>query len=226
MTHNVAGGWIHLDVNMDDLSTIERDLGKMKDKSTMVLRSAINEAAKDLNKRLLKEEKQDYAFREKSALNAIHRGNITKARTSRMWATITIKSQIGELYQFNTSPLRVAVPKGQPYNPPAWYKARVKRSNRQTRLALFDTGVMHPNSRRGGDRYKAFVVRYKSGHLAVAQRQPGTHMESDPRKEAIKTLFAPSVAVMGAQMYRKYEEANAEQLLAGHIQKQIQRYLS
>lgn len=215
--HNVAGGWIHIDVNMDDLTHIEKELGMVKDKSTMVLRNAINEAAKELNKRLLKEDKKEYAFRDKGALNSSHTGNIDKAKVSKMWATVVVKSKIGELYKFDTNPLRVAVPKGQPYNPPRWYKARVKKSGKRTPLAL-KKGTR-------GDQYKAFVVQFSNGHLAVVQRQPGTQMRSNPAKEAIKSLYSPSIPNMSKEMYEKYEAIRSEELLESHIQRQIARYL-
>jgi hypothetical protein len=216
-SHNVAGGWVHIDVNMDDLTRIEKALGMTKDKSTMVLRSAINEAAKDLNKRLLREDKQDYAYREKGLLTAAHSGNIKKATTKKMWATIVIKSKIGELYKFDTNPLSVAVPKGQPYNPPRWYRAKVEKTGRRTALAL-KKGAQ-------GDQYKAFVVEFSNGHKAVVQRQPGTRMQSNPAKEAIKALYSPSIANMSKEMYEKYESIRTEELLEEHIQKQILRYL-
>lgn len=215
--HNVAGGWIHIDVNMDDLTHIEKELGMVKDKSTMVLRNAINEAAKELNKRLLKEDKKEYAFRDKGALNSAHTGNIDKAKVSKMWATVVVKSKIGELYKFDTNPLRVAVPKGQPYNPPRWYKARVEKSGKRTPLAL-KKGTR-------GDQYKAFVVQFSNGHLAVVQRQPGTQMRSNPAKEAIKSLYSPSIPNMSKEMYEKYEAIRSEELLESHIQRQIARYL-
>lgn len=215
--HNVAGGWIHIDVNMDDLTHIEKELGMVKDKSTMVLRNAINEAAKELNKRLLKEDKKEYAFRDKGALNSAHTGNIDKANVSKMWATVVVKSKIGELYKFDTNPLRVAVPKGQPYNPPRWYKARVEKSGKRTPLAL-KKGTR-------GDQYKAFVVQFSNGHLAVVQRQPGTQMRSNPAKEAIKSLYSPSIPNMSKEMYEKYEAIRSEELLESHIQRQIARYL-
>lgn len=215
--HNVAGGWIHIDVNMDDLTHIEKELGMVKDKSTMVLRNAINEAAKELNKRLLKEDKKEYAFRDKGALNSAHTGNIDKAKVSKMWATVVVKSKIGELYKFDTNPLRVAVPKGQPYNPPRWYKARVEKSGKRTPLAL-KKGTR-------GDQYKAFVVQFSNGHLAVVQRQQGTQMRSNPAKEAIKSLYSPSIPNMSKEMYEKYEAIRSEELLESHIQRQIARYL-
>jgi hypothetical protein len=216
-SHNVAGGWIHVDVNMDDLTNIEKELGMAKDKSTMVLRSAINEAAKELNKRLLKEDKQDYAYREQDALTEAHAGNIKKATTKKLYATITVKSEIGELYKFDTNPLEVAVPKGQPYNPPRWYRAKVQKKGRRTALALRKGGQ--------GDQYKAFVVKFSNDHLAVVQRQPGTRMRSNPAKEAIKALYSPSIANMSKEMYEKYESIRTEELLEEHIQKQIERYL-
>ena len=166
---------------------------------------------------MLREEKKDYAFREKGLLTQTHTGNIKKAKVSQLWATIVVKSKIGELYKFDTNPLRVAVPKGQPYNPPKWYKARVERSGKRTPLAL------KKGSR--GDQYKAFVVQFSNGHKAVVQRQPGSHMRSNPAKEAIRTLYSPSIANMSKEMYEKYEAIQSEQLLASHIQKQIARYL-
>lgn len=216
MTHNVSGGWIHLAVNMDSLEEIESDLKALKDKSKIVLRSAINNAAKEINLRLLKGNRKKYAYRERGRLTQLHTSNIKKAKVSRMYATIVIRDKIGETYKYNTLPLRVAVPKGKPYNPPKKYISRIERASELKTISLFPGRVT--------DNYKSFVVKFpKTGHITLAQREPGTHMMSDPSKEKIKTLYAPSVPNADKKVYEESVQKDAFSILADSIKMQIEK---
>lgn len=216
MTHNVAGGWVHIAVNMDSLEEIESDLKALKDKSTIVLRSAINNAAKEINLRLLRGNRKKYTYRNRTELSNLHSKNIKKATVSKMYATIVIRDKIGEVYKYKTSPLRVAVPKGQPYNPPPRYQSKVERASGMKTIALFPG--------RKGDKYKSFVVKFpKTGHITLAQRQPGTHMNSDPSKEKIKSLYAPSVPKADMAVYDESIAKDTYKILESNIQKQIER---
>ena len=78
-----------------------------------------------------------------------------------------------------------------------------------------------------GDQYKAFVIRYKNGHVTVAQRVPGKRMKSDPSREAVKTLQSLSVpAMLGGEkgVYRELEP-QINDMLQRNIQAQIKQYL-
>lgn len=208
-------GRVYYQVEMEDLTRIEKALGMAKDKTTMVLRTAINDSAKELRLRLVKHAKEDYAYKSKQEINMASKIE-RKATVGNLSADLVVTGKIGELYKFNVSPRKIAVPKGQPYNPPKRYAGRVKRSSSRKMLAL-DPG--------GKDRYKGFVVKYHSGHITVAERVPGTQMRSNPDKEQLTTLYSPSIPKMEEVMYRQYEEANMEQLLVDNIQAQIIRYL-
>ena len=72
---------IYYQVNMQDLTRIEQALGMMKDKSAIVLRSAINSAAKDIEKQMIKGAKKRYVLKEGAAgFKAAHKP-IRKATT-------------------------------------------------------------------------------------------------------------------------------------------------
>ena len=54
---------IHFQVEMQDLTKIEAALGMTRDKSKIVLRSAINNAAKQIEKNMVKATWKGYLFR-------------------------------------------------------------------------------------------------------------------------------------------------------------------
>ena len=54
---------IHFQVEMQDLTKIEAALGMTKDKSKIALRSAINNAAKQIEKTMISDTKGRYIFK-------------------------------------------------------------------------------------------------------------------------------------------------------------------
>ena len=74
------------------------------------------------------------------------------------------------------------------------------------------------------DKYKAFVVRYQSGHITIGQRVPG---KRKPEKEFVKTLLSPSTPNMLGYEQGVYGvvEPQMYDLLQRNIQTQILRYL-
>ena len=74
-----------------------------------------------------------------------------------------------------------------------------------------------------GDKYKAFIVRYKSGHYALAQRVPGKRMKSNPHKEAIKSLLSISAPKAEEIAYRDGIEDDVHDILQRSIQEQMRR---
>lgn len=208
---------MYYQVDMGSLKEIESALGMTRDKSKMVLRSAINETAKTLRKNLPKDIKKDYAYSEKGKLQSAVTVS-QKATTGNLSAEVASKSKIGELYGFNTNPRRIAVPRGHRYAPPARYAAKVRRDSSRRTIAL-------SRQRSGRDSYKAFVVQFQSGHISLAQRVPGSHMKKNPQKEAIKTLLSPSIPKMTEKMYTEYEERDVEDILMDNIRQQMQKFL-
>lgn len=203
---------IHFQVEMEDLTRIESALGMMKDKSTMVLRTAINNTAKQTIELLADEATREYYITKGKVKSTI---TTKKATTGNLTATIISAEPVNELYDF-----RVA-PKGyNPHNrPPGGHTGNVRR-DRSPKLLYLKPGASR-------DKYKAFVVRYKSGHITVGQRVPGKRMKSNGAKEAVKTLLSSSTPNMLGyeQGVWGIVEPQMNDLLMTNIQAQIQRYL-
>lgn len=206
---------IHFQVEMEDLTRIESALGMMKDKSTMVLRTAINNTAKQTIKLLVNEANKEYQFSQPGQVRKSL--SIEKATVSNMTATITSKGRVNELYNFMVKP-RTYIRGG---GVEGGYDAHTKRGT------SYENIYLKQNAGKGEDLYRAFVVTYKSGHKTLAQRRPNKKMKSNPTKEFLKTLFAPSIPnILGyEQGVWGIVEPQMNDLLMTNIQAQIQRYL-
>lgn len=208
---------IHYVINMDGLEEIESALGMAKDKSKLVLRAAINNSAKEVERRMLKDASKRYALHEggMKAYKAVTK--TSKARTGNLQAIITAKDKAAlDLYEYKLSD-RALYPGGR--GAPKWLKAKQLKGEKLKRLALRPGG--------GGDQYKAFVVKYNgsSGHTAIAQRVPGTHMKGKPEKEAIRSLYATSKPKAEEVVYKMNIDADVHSILMRNIQEQIARFV-
>lgn len=203
---------IHFQVEMEDLTRIESALGMAKDKSKMVLRTAINNTAKQTVNLLADEANRQYHITKGKVKKTI---TTKKATTRNMEAVITSAEPVNELFDFKVSPRTYIRGGGVPQG----YKGNVRRDKSASKL------ILKPGS--SGDQYKAFVVRYKSGHMTVGQRVPGKRMKSNPGKEFVKTLLSPSTPNMLGYEQGVYGvvEPKMYDMLQQNIQTQIQRYL-
>lgn len=203
---------IHFQVEMEDLTRIESALGMMKDKSKMVLRTAINNTAKQTVTLLAEEANREYYITKAKVKKTI---STRKATVGKLEALITSSEPVNELYDFKVNP-RTYIRGG---GVPGGYKGNVRRDKSASEL------VLKPGA--GGDQYKAFVVRYKSGHITVGQRVPGKRMKSNSNKEFVKTLLSPSTPNMLGYEKGVYGvvEPQMYDMLQQNIQTQIQRYL-
>lgn len=200
-------------VDMGSLTQIEAALGAHKDKTKQVLKTAINDTAKQTMQLLINTAAQKYAIRDKQAIKKTM--TLEKAKVSKLVATITSKGRVNELYNFRVNP-NVYVRGG---GVPGGYKGQVIKAGRGKKLAL------KPGA--SGDQYRAFIVRYKSGHMTVGQRVPGKRMKSNRRKEFVKSLLSPSMPKMLGGDNGVYNIINPQiyTMLQTNIQKQILRYL-
>ena len=203
---------IHFQVEMEDLTRIESALGMMKDKSKNVLRAAINNTAKRTVNLLVDEANKQYIINKK--VNVRKTLDVKKATVSNLTAIVTSKGATTELYDFKVSPKAYA-PRNRP---PAGHTGNVKRTN-PAKYVYLKPG--------GGDQYKAFTVKFASGHISIAQRIPGSSMKGKPGKEAIKNLRSTSVpAMLGyEQGVWGVVEPKMNDLLMDQIQAQIARFL-
>lgn len=208
---------IYFHVEMQDLTEIEAALGMMKDKSKMVLKAAINNAAKETEKRMTNEAKKKYRFESGRVADIRAANDIEKAKGKNLSATIEVKSRIKEPKNFvlitdTYFPGSVGAPKV--------LKAKNLRNGKLHKLAL------KPNA--SGDQYKAFVVKYHNSggkdHIALAQRVPGSRMKAK-NKEKIQTLYAPSITKMEEVVYMDEVHEDMHDILMNSIEKQMQRLL-
>ncbi|MBR1476879.1 MAG: hypothetical protein IJ608_02820 [Lachnospiraceae bacterium] len=203
---------IHYAVDMDDLTRIESALGMLKDKTPMSLRTAINRTATETQKLLLDEASGRYYFKRSEAKKTM---SIKKATTRNLEAIVYSQGAPLELYGAKVLP-KAYNPKNRPK---AGHKGNVKKSNSAKYLYLKSSGK---------DRYKAFVVKYKNGHISIAQRRPGTSMRGNIHKEAIKNLYTTSIPAMLGYEQGIYGivKPQIESMLIKNIQAQASRYLS
>lgn len=206
---------IHFHVDMQDLTQIEAALGMMKDKSAMVLKTAINNTAKQTVQLLVDEANKEYQFTQPAQVRKTL--SVKKATTKNLTALVTSKGRVNELFNFMVKP-RTYIKGG---GVPGGYGAHTKRG------AAYQDIFLKQNAGGGEDKYRAFVVKYKSGHKTFAQRRPGKRMKSDPSKEFLKTLFAPSIPnILGdEQGVYGVVEPKMYDMLQQNIQEQMLRFL-
>ncbi len=203
---------VHFLVNMQDLTRIEAALGMMKDKTRYVLRAAINATAKQTILLLSDEANREYYISKAKVKKTL---SVKNATVRNLTAIVTSQDPVNELYDFRVIP-RTYVRGG---GVPGGYKGNVRRDKDAAQLEL------RPGA--AGDQYKAFVVKYRSGHVTVGQRVPGKQMKSKPDKEFVKTLLSPSTPNMLGYEKGVYGmvEPQMYDMLQKSIQEQIQRFL-
>lgn len=203
---------IHFQVDMQDLTQIESALGMARDKTKYVLRAAINATAKQTVMLFADEANREYYISKAKVKKTI---SIKNATVRTLTAVVTSAEPVNELYDFKVSP-RTYIRGG---GVPGGYKGNVRRDKKAANL------VLKPGA--ADDQYKAFVVKYQSGHLTVGQRVPGKQMKSKPGKEFVKTLLSPSTPNMLGYEEGVYGvvEPQMYDLLQKSIQAQIQRFL-
>lgn len=219
---------LHILVNMDDLTRAEAGLNMHKDKTKYVLRSAINNTAKQTQKLLIDESVKLAYLRSKA--EATKTISIKKATMKDLAAIVTSKGKTLELRNEYSVRPRGYNPKKRPK---AGHKGNVLRSKPARNLYL---------KKSGRDKYKAFVVKFKNGHISIAQRVPGTKttrkklaVSANGKKvnrrewqaEQIKNIRSTSIpALLGGKdrIYRQYA-GRIEDMLVDNIMLQMQRYM-
>lgn len=200
-------------IEMQGLEELERDLGMLKDKSKMVLRGAINNTAKQLEKQMAHDANKRYKLED--GLQGYKSANvITKATTSKLEATIRSRGPVLDMSDYMMKPSTQVYPGGR--GAPSWIKAKVLRKSRLTGIARFK------GSR--GDKYKGFMVRFHNGHEAFVSRRPGS-VSSSTGKEIIETIYSPAVSKGEEVVYRDEMEDDVDRMLLENIEQQIQRFL-
>jgi hypothetical protein len=163
---------IKAEVDKGTLKAIENRLDKMSNKAPMVMKQAINETAKQARIQLAKTAQKQYSIKTGRFNKAME---IKKAAVSRPEAIIRATGEVLEIKEFKISPNK--------------YTTGASRPN-VTKGKVYRNGSLKKLQK---GNLKAFVSKFKNGHVAVVQRVPGKKMKSDPKKDFIKKLLSPSI---------------------------------
>lgn len=175
--------------------TIADQLGDYHDKAPTVLKQAINATAKNARSMLADQAKKIYVI-QKSHFNKAMR--IKNASASRLEALITAKGAPMELIDFKTSPKKP--------------QTGEKRAEVTTGKVLVKSNMKRLEM---GD-LKAFVTKFKSGHVSIVQRR-------GEERFPLKKLFSPSVPKMVGNEEEVYEKVKME--IAILMDENIRKYI-
>lgn len=197
---------IEFKVEDNALKSIEQKLGDLSSKAPTVMKKAVNETAKQARKQLASEAQKKYAVKSGSFNKAMKIKNATVRKPE---AIITATGQVQELRDFKVSTNRYATGADRP---------------NLTKGKVLKNGSLKPLEVGG---VKAFITKFRSGHVAVVQRVPGKKMKSNPKKEFIKKLLSPSIPTMIGNEEKVYGivEPDIAENLKANINKHIQALL-
>lgn len=201
---------LRVQVAEETIRQIEKQLDAISNKNKeSVLKTAVNNTAKKAQSLLAQKAAAEYSGKKSRKGVIMAASSIKKATTSGPSATITFKSPVHEIKEFHVSSLDISK---------TTFRKDGKRGGKNIK------GNVLKGSPKKLD--YAFVVRFKSGHVAVVSRIPGTQMKSNPKKEKLRKLLSPSYKVMvgGAKVYDAMEP-DIKKVLSEEISKIIDNAL-
>ena len=196
---------IYIDVS-DSINSLEKKLDSLGDKSTDVVKKAINLTAKSARKDLEREAKNRYVIKTGGFNRSM---KIKSATKGNLVATISSQGKALEIKDFRVSPASYTTGSSRPIVT----KGKVLKSSKMKNLEK--------------DNVKAFVAKFKSGHVAVVERVPGKRMKSNPQKEFLRKLLSPSIPSMLGNEETMYNviNPNVETNLYDNINKVITKIM-
>lgn len=179
--------------------------GAQKD-SKAILKKAINNTAKQTRKSLAYKAKETYAIKVSGFSKSM---TLKNATVSNLEATIQSKGEAFEIGKYKALPFKVATGS----NKPKQIKAKVLKESSMRALINGDV--------------KAFVAKFKSGHVAVVERDESRRMKSNPKKAFLKKLLSPSIPQMLGNEKNILREIAPEigDLLTSNIRSELQRVM-
>lgn len=181
------------------VQTIANQLGEYADKAPTVLKQALNATAKDVRSMLAEQAKEIYIV-QKSKFNKAMK--IKNASARKLEALIVTAGAPLELIDFKTNPKKPSTGSARP-------DVMTGKVLVQSSMKRLEMGNL-----------KAFVAKFKSGHVSIVQRK-------GPERLPVKKLLSPSIPKMignEKQVYGEVEPKIAE-LLDANIRKYIARTL-
>lgn len=159
---------ISVEVEKGVIRSLEKNLEGSGARHTDALKRAINETAKQTQKKLLTEAQKTYVIKAGRFKKAM---SVKLATQRKLVAVIGATGRVTELKDFKVSPARYYT--GE--NRPDIIKGKGLRKNNLKKLQKGDI--------------KAFVIKFASGHISVAQRVAKSRLP-------VKILYSPSIPKM------------------------------
>lgn len=187
------GSIIEVEVDEAMLRAIELKLGNLKSKAPRVLKNALNATARDAKKDLAAKAQQRYTIKTTKFKKQIKQKNAT---ASKLEAVLNVSGKPNQLESFQ-------------------YRKNTKKLGSKAH-GRTDTSLKELISSMGG---RAFVVKFSSGHTAIAQRQGAARLP-------LKGFYGPSDPVMvgNDEVYGKIEP-DIQKMLLKEINTQIRKIL-
>lgn len=181
------------------LEYIQKSLGEISNKSRVVLARATNETAKKAKVLLAEKARETYEVKKGGFTKAI---KMKSASPSNPCAILRVTGRPIELKQFKVSPASY-----KPEKRPVMTKARAVKVN-----------SMKPLEKNG---IKAFIVKYKNGHVSVATRDSSS-------RYPIRSLYSASIpSMIGSRRYvYGILEPKLQDILRQQVDRQINRVLA
>lgn len=194
-----------LEVKVDetDYGRVIQSLRILDKSEESILKTAVNNTARQTRELLAKKIAARYAGKAARKSEALKSSRIEKATISSTEAVVIFSSPIHEVKDFHVTSLKVR----SPYTGKGRYSTFRPRGN-----------VLKGSSKKFDE---GFVVRFRSGHVAVVSRVPGENMKKyagkpkKPHYEKLRVWYSPSKASMAKNVYdadeiskRLHEEIN------------------
>lgn len=190
------------------LTDIEKRLSDVSGKTKeSVLKTAVNNTAKQAQRLLAQKASQEYAGKIARKGTILSKSDIKKATTANPSAVINFKSPVHEIKEFHVSSLAVSK---------TTYRKNGKRGGKKIK----------GNVLKGSPKQleHAFVVQFKSGHTAVVSRVSGSKMTGNPKKEKLRKLLSPSYKVMiGGERVYEASKKEIEKILVAQVEQVLSK---
>lgn len=213
---------LRIQVPEGTINDIEKSLADLSKSKESVLKTAVNNTAKKAQNLLAQKASKEYTgpISRKSAI--LSSSDIKKATTGNPNATITFKSPVHEIKEFHVSSLAISK---------TTYRKNGKRGGKKIK------GNVLKGSPKQLDH--AFVVKFKSGHVAVVSRtkeiakqykgigvKAYRNGELKPHYQKLRKLLSPSYKVMirGERVY-KVSRKELEKVLVEQVEKVLSKVM-
>lgn len=193
---------IEMQISDKNIREIETLLNGVR-KPTSAVKTAINNTAKKAQKLLAQKTSKQYAGKISQQRTILSKSKIDKSSTKGQQVTIRFKSTVHEPRDFHV--LGVSLSENQ--------KIIGRKTTKAGNTAKIKINVLKGSAK---EVKGAFLVQFKSGHVAIATRKPGT--------KKIRSLLSPSYMKMVGNE-KVYDANEVSEILNMEVEKVISKAL-